>query len=79
MTWLLLTAKETSDLAMRVGPGDTPQKQLLRTLQGRVKANGELELTRVELMCAKTFARDYRSGYDRAFKAIAQAADRHGE
>jgi len=74
--WILLTPREVELLERRVTGGDNAA--IMRTVQTRIdRVTGELTLSDDEMEMVRAGARDWRGGYEKQFKALLAAADRH--
>lgn len=81
MPWMLLTPRE-AELVKTTVSGDGEHAELLRTIQGKLKMMGcageaELDITGAEWVRVQSAARNWRLGYERAFKALIEAGLRH--
>lgn len=80
--WVLLTPREHETIAAYRVPDDAigEHAELLRQIQRKVQTKGldaEVALTGAEVTRVRAAARNWRLGYERAFKALQAAVDRH--
>lgn len=75
--WLYLLPKET-ELILRPVAGTGEHADLLRTIQGKVdKVKNDVILTGAEVIRVRAAARNWRLGYEKQFKALDSAVNRH--
>jgi hypothetical protein len=75
MAWMLLTPREV-ELVQRPATGEGGHAVLLRLIQRKLEASGELNLEDRELEAVRMCARNWRHGYEPQFRAILAAAHR---
>jgi hypothetical protein len=80
MEWMLLTPREASYITDTGGAKEgTANAAILAVLQKRLnRLTGDLELSSAELQQVKAAAQHYHDGAERAFRAVLEAARRHG-
>lgn len=77
--WMVLTPREVEAVkATNVRADDMrPAAILLRKVQDRLDARGELELSDDEVTACDRATKDWRNGFVKAFLAVCAAAGRH--
>ncbi len=77
MPWMLLTPREADQVAKATARGDN-LKVLEEVRHGLNKLTGDLEISARVLTLVRMAHRQWRLGGEKAFKAVLEAAGRHG-
>lgn len=74
--WMMLTAREVELLKRFVNGGENAA--VMRTIQDKIDVvTGELTLDKDEVKLVEQAALHWRGGYEKQFKALLAAMDRH--
>jgi hypothetical protein len=79
MTWMILTPREAEAVkAVRVDGADMRIDALLmRMVQEKLDSRNELELSNDDMARVERAAKNWRTGFAKAFEAVLAAAGRH--